>query len=122
MAAMMDIAPTFLDLAGADLTEEPYASRFDGISLKGLLLNDEPSPHQRIFWEYKNQLAVREGAWKLVLNGMLDNRREAPDPVHLADLSQDPGERVNLAAQYPDIVERLSREVKAWYAEVTGQA
>ena len=51
----------------------------------------EPSPHKQLFWEYQGQLAVREGDWKLVLNGKLDFDRVVPDQVHLSDLSRDPG-------------------------------
>ena len=78
----------------------------------------EPSPHKQLFWEYQGQLAVREGDWKLVLNGKLDFDRVVPDQVHLSDLSRDPGERSNLADRYPEIVERLSRHVRDWYEEV----
>lgn len=59
-----------------------------------------------MFWEYQGQLAVREGNWKLILNGKLDFDREGPDRIHLSDLSKDPGERANLAGQYPELVER----------------
>lgn len=78
----------------------------------------EPSPHKQLFWEYQGQLAVREGDWKLVLNGKLDFDRVVPDQIHLSDLSRDPGERSNLADRYPEIVERLSRDVRDWYEEV----
>lgn len=78
----------------------------------------EPSPHKQLFWEYQGQLAVREGDWKLMLNGKLDFDRVVPDQVHLSDLSKDPGERSNLADRYPEIVERLSGDVRAWYEEV----
>lgn len=78
----------------------------------------EPSPHKQLFWEYQGQLAVREGDWKQVLNGKLDFDRVVPDQVHLSDLSRDPGERTNLADRYPEIVERLGRDVRDWYKEV----
>lgn len=51
-------------------------------------------------------------------NGKLDFERLVPDKVHLSDLSKDPGERSNLADLHPEIVERLSRDVQAWYEEV----
>lgn len=119
VAAMMDIVPTFLDLAGVDSAAGPLQDvAIDGSSLKKMLIMGEPSPHKQLFWEYHGQLAVREGNWKLVLNGKLDFDRTVPDEVHLSDLSEDPGERTNLAEHYPDIVERLSRDVRNWYEEV----
>lgn len=78
-----------------------------------------PSPHRRVFWEYAGQLAAREGRWKLVLDGKLDFGRPAADPVHLADLGQDPGERINLRDRHPDIVAELAAAARAWLAEVT---
>lgn len=116
---MMDIVPTFLDLAGVDPATGPLeGAALDGSSLKEMLLMGEPSPHKQLFWEYQGQLAVREGDWKLVLNGKLDFDRLVPDKVHLSDLSKDPGERSNLANLHPEIVERLSRDVQAWHKEV----
>lgn len=119
VAAMMDIAPTFLDLAGVDPAAVSLQGvALDGSSLKEMLQIRVPSPHKQLFWEYLGQLAVREGDWKLVLNGKLDFDRVVPDQVHLSDLSRDPGERTNLADRYPEIVERLSRDVRDWYKEV----
>lgn len=120
IAATMDVVPTFLDLAGVDPIAGPLAGvQIDGLSLKEVLVADAPSPHKQLFWEYGNQLAVREGQWKLVLKGKLDFDQEGIAPVHLSDLHKDPGERVNLADEYPELVERLSKDVRAWYAELT---
>ena len=78
---MMDIVPTFLDLAGVDpVAGGPLQGiAIDGSSLKEMLIRGEPSPHKQLFWEYHGQLAVREGNWKLVLNGKLDFDRVVPE-------------------------------------------
>ena len=78
-----------------------------------------PSPHEQIFWEYGDQLAAREGEWKLVLDGKLDFSRKQAEAVHLADLSKDPGERENLEDKEPDLAKRLTEQAKAWLEEVT---
>jgi arylsulfatase A-like enzyme len=111
---MADIFPTFLALAGAEL---PEGQIIDGRDLSGMLHGQESGPSRLLFWEYKGQLAVRDGKWKLVLNGRIDNARAVEDTVHLSDLSQDRGERTNLAEQYPDITSRLTDEVVEWYAQ-----
>lgn len=116
-AMMADIVPTMLDWAGLPYDPEAFAGR----SLKPMLQQGGASPHACFYWEYGSQLAVREGRWKLVLNGMLDFFKAQPDAVHLSDLAADPGERVNVAAEHPELTERLTADVKRWYAGVTAE-
>ncbi|MDF2958719.1 MAG: sulfatase [Paenibacillus sp.] len=115
LGVMMDVLPTFLELAEIDASASPG---MDGTSIVSMIKEGKPSPHEKVFWEYAGQLAVREGNWKLVLDGKLDFGRKAPEQVHLADLSKDPGERVNLAEQYPEIAGRLEQAVREWYQSV----
>ncbi|MBB6729845.1 sulfatase-like hydrolase/transferase [Cohnella zeiphila] len=123
MAAMIDIVPTFLDLAEVDTASGPLKDvRIDGSSLKPMLQEGEPSPHQQLFWEYQGQLAVREGDWKLVLNGRLDGSLPQPDRVHLSNLSEDPGERINVADRHPELTERLTRAAQEWLSGLTGDS
>ncbi|MDD9268558.1 sulfatase-like hydrolase/transferase [Paenibacillus sp. GCM10023248] len=118
VCAMMDIFPTMLELTGTN----PGDYDLDGSSLCATLRGAAPGPHRQLFWEYGDQLAVREGKWKLVLNGKLDFSRTAADPVHLSDLEQDSGERVNLAEQFPDIARRLEEDVRRWYRSLNEEA
>lgn len=115
-AMMADIVPTVLDLVGGTLPEN-YV--LDGKSIVPMLTSGAASPHERIFWEYNGQRAVREGPWKLVLNGKLDFSRTAADAVHLSNLDDDPGERVNLREQHPELVAQLTADVHAWFAAIT---
>ncbi len=120
LCATIDIFPTFCEIAGIDM---PNDREIDGKSILGVARGTEKSPHEQMYWEYGhgNQRAVRQGPWKLVLNGRLDFDNDPVDPVHLARVDEDPGERVNLAAQHPDLVAELTRDVEAWYAEVTAE-
>ncbi|MGO4538768.1 sulfatase family protein [Paenibacillus sp. 2TAB19] len=115
--AMMDVVPTVLELAGI----EPPVHHLDGKSIVPLLGQPGEQHHERLFWSYEGQLAVREGKWKLVLNGKLDFGRQAPDAVHLSDLEHDPGERNNLREQYPDKARELEEAVTRWYDELRRQ-
>ncbi|MFH5186285.1 hypothetical protein ACHHV8_28675 [Paenibacillus sp. TAB 01] len=81
----------------------------------GAAAGTDPTGGRMLFWEYGEQLAVREGKWKLVLNGKLDFSRTAIDAVHLSDVDADPGERINLAEKHPDMVRRLEEAVRHWY-------
>ncbi|GAB2564120.1 sulfatase-like hydrolase/transferase [Gracilibacillus alcaliphilus] len=111
VGAMMDVFPTFLELAGIAM---PDNHRMDGQSVCKMISETEYQTHTQVFWEYNGQLAVRQGQWKLVLNGMLDFSRKQADPVHLSNLDDDPGERNNLAETHPQIVADLKEEIKKW--------
>lgn len=111
VGAMMDVFPTILDLAGI---EPPAGLTLDGRSVLSMASGRSGSPHDRVFWAYNGQTAVREGRWKLVLNGKLDFTRAQPDAVHLSDIVADPGERTNLADREPETVARLSAAIREW--------
>ncbi|MFO7975733.1 MAG: hypothetical protein R6V12_13990 [Candidatus Hydrogenedentota bacterium] len=64
------------------------------------------------------QTAARQGKWKLVLNGQLVEGAPSKDAIHLADLSQDMGERRNLAKRYPDIARELQQKAHAWRNDI----
>jgi len=108
VGAMMDILPTFLGIAGGNALE------VDGSDVLPMVTSDAPSPHGRLFWEHNEQLAVRQGKWKLVLNGRLDPSQGVPDPVHLSDLEADPGERTNLAGEQPELASELMTAAQEW--------
>jgi arylsulfatase B len=98
----LDILPTALAAAGAG---PPAEARLDGVDLLPYLRGQEdPPPHERLFWRYGGKAAVREGRWKLVREG-------SRSPWELHDLRADLGESNDLAAQEPGVVERL---VAAW--------
>ncbi len=109
----VDWLPTIAEICGAQLP----AYHLDGKSILDVIRSDEAaSPHDSFYWELgggKNpQWAVREGDWKLLGNAK-DNtdRRNMPkvDKLFLANLAKDPSESKNLASQYPEVVEQLSK-------------
>lgn len=114
VAMMMDVVPTVLSFIGEQV---PAIDEIDGLSLATMISEHASSPHVNLFWEYNGQLAVRRGDWKLVLNGMLDFNRAHSNAVHLSNLKDDPGERMNLAAVHPDLVRELTNAVNKWYGE-----
>ncbi|WP_066195720.1 MULTISPECIES: sulfatase-like hydrolase/transferase [Gracilibacillus] len=111
LGVMMDIFPTFIDIADEEIPED---RTIDGESVFDMAVNRSATPHEKIFWAESDQYAVRKGDWKLVLNGRLYNTKESPDPVHLSNIKDDPGERINLKESYPSIVEELINDIKEW--------
>lgn len=107
-----DWLPTLAELCGIALPE----LELDGRSLAPVLMSDAaPSPHEYLHWQTAGregvQWAVRQGDWKLVVNGRDNGKgthREESIPLWLSHLADDPGERVNLAEQQPRIVKQLT--------------
>mgnify|MGYP001133554185 CR=1 FL=1 len=112
--AAMDVFPTVLKAAGADLSEY----ELDGLDVMPMVADGAPSPHTEIFWEMNQQVAVRRGKWKLVLNGQLVEGAPPEDEVHLADLEADMAESTNLKDEHPQIVEGLTEAAEAWQAGI----
>jgi len=109
-AAAMDVFPTFLQAAGGD----PSQFALDGLDILPMVTQGQASPHDSIFWEMGKQTAVRQGKWKLVLNGRLTEGAPPEDEVHLSDLDQDMGERVNLKDQQPELTAELKSLAESW--------
>lgn len=99
-----------LDLAGLPLPDDRV---YDGHSLAGTWLRNEKSPRHTVYYYHGRQLyAVRHRAHKLHFTTKTEYAGQEPvhhDPPLLFQLEEDPGERHDIAAQYPEIVEEISR-------------
>ena len=108
-----DWMPTLAELCDISLNTEIL----DGKSLVPVIYNDqEESRHNETFcWQYKDQWAVRNGKWKLLGNPVDKSNMavlEKKDSLFLVDLEKDPGEMNNLVQQYPEIVQKLKKQLK----------
>jgi arylsulfatase A len=103
MATALDWLPTLADWCGIDTGD----LALDGRSLDRVVRRNEPTPHEALHWQLGPMWAIREGDWKLM---------HAGGGAFLANLAQDPGERVNVAARHPDVVRRLTARHDAWRA------
>ena len=108
----MDIFPTFLRAAGGD----PAAYTVDGQDILPLLRGEAAMSDREIYWEMDEQTALRQGPWKLVLDGRLVEGAPAQDRVHLANLDEDMGERENLATRLPELTAALQAKAHTWRA------
>lgn len=106
-----DWLPTFMELAGQ---KEKLSGDLDGISLVPTLLGKEQSARPFLYREfpaYGGQRSVRVGEWKLVQRNLMPARKNAKASVtlELFDLKVDPREVHDVAAQKPEVVERLTK-------------
>jgi arylsulfatase len=98
--------PTLMELIGA---EDRVPKNIDGISLAPTLLG-QPERQQRrhhMIWEfsgYGGQQAVLLGNWK----GIRREMHKGNTAIELYNLGDDPGERRDIAAQHPEIVQRIA--------------
>lgn len=107
-AALWDLFPTFQQLAGI-----PVSAKTDGISiLPTLLKKGKQGQHEFLYWEFhenNGRQAVRWQNWKAV---KLNVSKDANASIELYDLSKDPSEGNNIAAQYPEIVKKMARFIE----------
>ena len=107
-AHIIDIMPTFIDLAGGQYPEEYNGNQIKplmGQSLVPVLLN-EPTEWDRIlFWEHEGNRALRKGNWKLV--SRYDGENKVESPWELYDLAADRTEMHDLSQDKPELLEEM---------------
>ena len=113
----MDWYPTILALCGIDLPED---LELDGHSVLPLIENaNVPSSYETMYWQWQKGWTVRQGDWKLIVNGTRGIGREKLDKIHLGNLADDRPELKNHASEQPEIVARLTELHDAWFEDVT---
>jgi len=128
LAANIDFFPTIAELAGAKLSG-PVQAQVEGRSLVPLLRNpNAPWPDRLLFthigrWErgeaaqakYRD-CSMRSSRWHLVCVS-----KSGEKPWQLFDVKGDPGEKTDVAAQHPDVVEELDAAYDKWWDSVQPQ-
>ncbi len=122
-AISIDLLPTMLELAGVPL---PEGHHLDGRNLLPVLLEGKSLGRRTLFWDYAGNQAVRDGAWKLVVEGRgTTNRGEKKarfPSLSLFHLDRDLREQKDLASQQPERVESLRKALRAWQEDVARKA
>ena len=103
VSAFWDFLPTVADLSGRKLDRKT-----DGVSMVPTLLGKpNQQEHAYLYWEFpakKGRVAIRQGDWKAV---RYEIALDPDSPLELYDLSSDPGELRNVAAENPAVTSRL---------------
>jgi arylsulfatase len=112
IAHVIDIAPTFYAVAGAQ-----YPQTYDGHTIQPLegrsllpVLEGQADSVDRgepLFWEWAGNRAVRDGRWKYI---------HVDDQIgdELYDIEKDRAENYNVATEHPDILQKLKTEWQKW--------
>ncbi len=100
----LDIAPTFLELAGREIQEE---DNFDGVNLLPYILEEGTTlPHQELKWRFTISAAIRDGDWKLI---------RLPDRLPLLYfLPTDTSEQNNLSLIHIEKTKELLQKLGSW--------
>jgi arylsulfatase len=105
-AHLMDLMPTFLELAGSDYPKD--TSQLEGRSILGMIKGESAPSNRTLCWEHEGNRAIRKNNWKLVTLANSDKGWE------LYDIAADRTESTNLAAEHPDIMRELAAGYDAW--------
>jgi arylsulfatase A len=110
----LDLLPTFCDVAGI---RPPTDRALDGTSILPIFQDRHVVRPHPLYWQYDFaisrpwEVSLRDGPWKLLANKTLDR-------FELYNLSDDVGEARNAANQHPDLVRKMTAEMKRLHAEI----
>lgn len=106
LVSTMDILPTCIALAGGKILPD---QKIDGKNLLESYRSPEKG-HAELFWRRGVAKAVRHKDWKMIA---VDTQ-----PVLLFDLSTDQTEQTNVAAEHPEVCQRLLSDLAKWEEEM----
>jgi arylsulfatase len=113
----MDLAPTFLELAGAVYPSSESISPMRGESINDFLAGKVEFVHNEDYitvHSHGGRSLIRKGQWKLTnLNRPFDEA-----DLELFNLEEDPGETTNLAETEPD---KFQEMLELWRVERKAQ-
>lgn len=110
---VMDVLPTFLELAGVEYPEEYNGNSiipYSGKSLVPIFRGEIREPHGAVFNEHAGGRSVVKGDWKISALHNAD--------WELFNIKEDRTETNNLAEQFPEKVAELEQEWESWYERV----
>ncbi|MCI0335877.1 MAG: sulfatase [Planctomycetes bacterium] len=111
----LDILPTVLAAAGIEADPD---TRLDGVNMLPYLRGEsEGPPHDALYWRFGQQMAIRQGDWKLVkYDPAVDGLKGKATQAKLYNLASDIGESKNLIAEEPERAKTLQATWDRWNA------
>jgi len=121
VAGTMDLFPTALALAGAEL---PNDRIIDGKNLLPLLKEETSEAIHDVYFYYRGReiYAARKGPWKAhfitELAYVTDTQYTEHEPALLFNLDHDPSEQYDVAAEFPEIITEILADVAEHQAQL----
>jgi len=114
-----DFLPTLAELLKVDLSDQ--ARPLDGLSLMPLIAGEVPTRTKPIGFWHHGEKSLEDGpvAW---IDNQYKLHKRPENKFELYDLTADIGEQHDLAAQRPEIVEKMKAQMEAWLASVRKSA
>ena len=117
LACSMDLFSTCLSLAKVPI---PADRIVDGMDMTPMLLGQGPSQRNLMIYYNGDELyALRKGPYKAHFTTYSGYGKDAPEPHNpplLFHLPNDPGERFDVAAEHPEVLADIQREVERYRA------
>jgi arylsulfatase A-like enzyme len=113
LALHLDLLPSFIDLCGL---KRPDGVDFDGVSLAGLLGGSvQALPDRKEFVQYRQYTNPPE-KWT---NAVMTARWRLIGGKELYDIQADPGQRRDVAEEFPAVAAELRAAHEQWWEEVS---
>jgi arylsulfatase A-like enzyme len=109
----LDILPTILTAIGAEI---PADAKLDGVNLLPYLTGEsDGKPHDTLYWRFGQQMAIRQGDWKLVrYDPVVDGKSGRATEARLYNLASDIGEQRDLIDEQPEKGRALQAAWNKW--------
>jgi len=113
LTAHVDLLPTLIDLCGL---QEPADVEFDGTSIVPLLEGDDAGWPDRILVTDSQRIEHPE-KWRK--SAVMTDRWRLINGKELYDMSRDPGQKNDVADEYPETVRKLRQAYEKWWQSVS---
>ena len=109
---VIDLLPSFLELAGATYPLKPNGPTPDGQSITTMLTGGHGKADRTFYWEHEGNRGIRMGKW------MLCSLAGPKHPFELYDLDADRIQSKDVAAEHPAVARQMDQLYQDWAARV----
>ena len=116
----VDMFPTLIDVA--NLSPDSINKMHDGISLAEVFESEPARRDRPLGFRASDGRMWLDNDWKIVQNVSFENYEFVTQPFELYNVIGDPSEEQNLIELYPEVAERMLKELALWSVSVSRSA